>query len=509
MSRRPALVHHALRRGRDRCATGSRRETPAPGGRRAPHRAARPPPRSTTPTARRGPSRHQAREHPAHQDGHALVADFGIARALRRGRRRQLTETGIARRHAGLHEPRAGERATRRRRADRHLLARLRALRDARRASRRSPAPPRRRSSPSGSPSRRRACGGARHRARGGRRRRSSGRSRRSPADRFATAAEFARALAGRPTAGGAAADRAGRGAGRRRAPRPPAPARDAGAAATRAARARARLRASAWACCSPGAAPATARGRGRRSRRARRAPVRESRRLGRRLLRRRDHRRGARQAGRDSPGLQVIARGSSTSTGRARKRPQQIGRELGVRLPADRHRALGEGDGRRQPGAGDARSWWRSAGHAPRPGRQPFDAALTDVFQVQADIAGRSRGARRGARRQRPARAGGQAHREPGRLRRVPEGRGRLAGHGHPGPAEPRRAIDFYERAVALDSTFVPAWAQLARAHALLYRERPHPRDGRAGPGCGRAGSQVGSNQASGFRPWATTRRT
>ena len=56
--------------------------------------------------------------------------------------------------------------------------------------------------------------------------------------------------------------------------------------------------------------------------------------------------------------------------------------------LPADRHGALGEGRGRRQPGAGEPR-----ADPGLRPARtrwqQPFDAALTDVFQVQADIAG------------------------------------------------------------------------------------------------------------------------
>src|SRR4029077_13227560 len=36
--------------------------------------------------------------------------------------------------------------------------------------------------------------------------------------------------------------------------------------------------------------------------------------------------------------------------------------------------------------------------------------------------------------------------------------------------PASLRRAIGFYEQAGALDSAFVPAWAQLARAQANLY---------------------------------------
>jgi tetratricopeptide (TPR) repeat protein len=38
--------------------------------------------------------------------------------------------------------------------------------------------------------------------------------------------------------------------------------------------------------------------------------------------------------------------------------------------------------------------------------------------------------------------------------------------------PASIRRAIGFYERAVALDSTFLEAWARLARARSFLYSQ-------------------------------------
>jgi tetratricopeptide (TPR) repeat protein len=37
--------------------------------------------------------------------------------------------------------------------------------------------------------------------------------------------------------------------------------------------------------------------------------------------------------------------------------------------------------------------------------------------------------------------------------------------------PAGLRQAIGFYERAVAIDSTFAPAWAQLSRAHTYVYQ--------------------------------------
>ena len=54
--------------------------------------------------------------------GHALVADFGIARAVGDARRRPGSPTaGLGHRHAGLHEPGAGARRAGRRRAERHL----------------------------------------------------------------------------------------------------------------------------------------------------------------------------------------------------------------------------------------------------------------------------------------------------------------------------------------------------------------------------------------------------
>jgi serine/threonine-protein kinase len=61
-------------------ASASRREVPAP---------------STTPTARRHPPRHQAREHPAARRP-GLVADFGIALAVSSAGGSRMTETGMS-----------------------------------------------------------------------------------------------------------------------------------------------------------------------------------------------------------------------------------------------------------------------------------------------------------------------------------------------------------------------------------------------------------------------------
>ena len=101
----------------------------------------------------------------------------------------------------------------------------------------------------------------------------------------------------------------------------------------------------------------------------------------------------------------------------------------------------------------------------------QQFDASLTDVFQVQADIATKV------------ADALGVALADSARRELTAKPTENLAAYDEflkgeaasqamsvTDPASLRRAIGFYERAVALDSTFVPAWAQLSRARTSLY---------------------------------------
>jgi TolB-like protein/Flp pilus assembly protein TadD len=168
-------------------------------------------------------------------------------------------------------------------------------------------------------------------------------------------------------------------------------------------------------------------------------------------------------------PGLHVIASGSASQYKHTTKPPQEIGRELGVDYLL----------------VGKIR-WEKRAGGASRvrvspelvevsPGtaattkwQQPFDAALNDVFQVQADIASRVA--------QALDIAIGAGQREA--LAEKPTAnllaydaflKGEGASIGSDVPSQ-RRAIGFYEQAVALDSTFEQAWAHLARAHALVY---------------------------------------
>jgi TolB-like protein/tRNA A-37 threonylcarbamoyl transferase component Bud32 len=170
--------------------------------------------------------------------------------------------------------------------------------------------------------------------------------------------------------------------------------------------------------------------------------------------------------------GLQVIARGSSIEYRRTTKRPQDIARELGadyLLTATVRWEKAPRGASRVRvspelvavsPGQAPSTRW----------GEQ-FDAALTDVFQVQADIAGKVASALNvalgdSARRDLAAKPTDNLAAYDAFLKGEAESQAMTVSD----PPSLRRAIGFYQQAVALDSTFVPAWAQLARAHASIY---------------------------------------
>jgi len=171
-------------------------------------------------------------------------------------------------------------------------------------------------------------------------------------------------------------------------------------------------------------------------------------------------------------PGLTVIARTSSVHYRHAGKSPQQIGRELGVRYLLTgtvRWAKAREGTSRVQvspelvevsPRGTPAIRW-----------QQPFDAAVTDVFDVQAEIAGRVASALDvalgGAERQ--ALAAPPTRSLPA-YEAFLKGEAAANGLNSVDLASLRRAADFYAQAVSLDSTFALAWARLTQAHADLY---------------------------------------
>ena len=102
---------------------------------------------------------------------------------------------------------------------------------------------------------------------------------------------------------------------------------------------------------------------------------------------------------------------------------------------------------------------------------QQPFDAALTDVFQVQSDIATRvaqALGVALGAGEEK------QLAERP--TQSLPAYEAFLKGEEACGrfsktdPPSVRRALAFYEQAAALDPVFAQAWARIAIANSYLY---------------------------------------
>ena len=170
-------------------------------------------------------------------------------------------------------------------------------------------------------------------------------------------------------------------------------------------------------------------------------------------------------------PGIEVIARGSSTPYKKTTKTPKQIADELNANylLTATVRWQKSGGTSRvlvtpelieLRESAAPASKW-----------QQPFDAALTDVFQVQSDIASKvaqSLGVVLGAG-------------EEKRLSEKPtenlaaydaflKGDAASAGMAAADPASMRKALAFYEQAVALDPKFAQAWAAVSQTCSGLY---------------------------------------
>jgi eukaryotic-like serine/threonine-protein kinase len=169
-------------------------------------------------------------------------------------------------------------------------------------------------------------------------------------------------------------------------------------------------------------------------------------------------------------PGVQVIARGSSSPYRKTNKTPKQVADELevGYLLTATvRWQKTGAASRVEVspelveiPGSGAPTLKWQ----------QPFDAAITDVFQVQSEIAtkvAQALGAALGAG-------------EEKRLSEKPTQNlaaydaylkgDEIRNNGSNDPPSLRKEIGFYEQAVALDPGFAQAWAGVSIANYLLY---------------------------------------
>ena len=167
--------------------------------------------------------------------------------------------------------------------------------------------------------------------------------------------------------------------------------------------------------------------------------------------------------------GLQVIASTSSNQYRHTTKPPEQIGRELGVRYLLI-GRVRWEKQGATSRVRVEPELLQVADGRAPTTQwEQPFDAPLTDVFQVQADIAGK-------VAEQLRVRLGSADKQvlaaQPTQNLDAYDAylRGQAITKSGNSPALLRRAIAAYTDAVRRDSTFALAWAALSVDRSLLY---------------------------------------
>jgi eukaryotic-like serine/threonine-protein kinase len=169
-------------------------------------------------------------------------------------------------------------------------------------------------------------------------------------------------------------------------------------------------------------------------------------------------------------PTLQVTARSSSSQYKQTKKLPQQIGRELGADY-------LLTGTVRWDKGAG-AQSRVRvspeliQASTGSTKWQQPFDAVLSDVFQVQAEVSGRVAQALDIA-----LGAGERRVLEVKPTENLAAYDAYLRGNANYGAgalgasiSALRPATQWYERAVTLDSLFALAWARLSQARTASF---------------------------------------
>jgi serine/threonine-protein kinase len=170
-------------------------------------------------------------------------------------------------------------------------------------------------------------------------------------------------------------------------------------------------------------------------------------------------------------PGIQVIARGSSTPYKKTTKTPRQIAQELNVSYLLSAtvrwHKSGGTSRVQVRPELVDLTrrdaptSKWQ----------QPFDADLTDVFQVQSDIATRvaeALGVALGATEER--RLAQKPTQDLAAYDLFLKGEEASNSLAIIDPPTLRKALGLYEQAVARDPGFLLAWSRVSEAASMRY---------------------------------------
>jgi serine/threonine-protein kinase len=205
-------------------------------------------------------------------------------------------------------------------------------------------------------------------------------------------------------------------------------------------------------------------------------------------------------------PGVEVIGRSSSTGYKRTTKDSKAIAEELGgarylltatVRWDKSTrpNKVHVSPELVEIPRSGAPRIRWQHV----------FDAKLTDVFQVQADIANQVAGELHlvlgDSTAPRPA---DHPTGNPAAYDAYLRGEEASQGMSAMDLASLQRAITEYERAVALDSTFFEAWAHLAQTHGLLYMSTRSPAEAQAAQVAAQRALALQPNRAEGHQTLA-----
>ena len=170
-------------------------------------------------------------------------------------------------------------------------------------------------------------------------------------------------------------------------------------------------------------------------------------------------------------PGIEVIARGSSNPYKKTTKTPQEIAKELNARyLLTATVRWQKSGDKSRVQVSPELVEIKEREAPATK-WQQPFDAALTDVFQVQSDIAAKVVDALGVA----------LAEKQEKNLAAAPtsnvaaydaylKGEEATVAMARADATALRKGLRYYEQAVALDPRFSEAWARVATCRMLIF---------------------------------------
>lgn len=170
-------------------------------------------------------------------------------------------------------------------------------------------------------------------------------------------------------------------------------------------------------------------------------------------------------------PHVEVIARLSSSQYSGTTLSPEQIARELGVR-----YLLTGAVRWARQPDGSSRVQVSPELVETANDGAQvrwsePFDAPLTDVFQVQGDIAARvARALRLALPASEEVKLAQAPTSNPVAYDAFLRGEAAWSAGANTSPVALREALGYFRQAVALDSNFTAAWVAIAISSVQLY---------------------------------------